>query len=177
MTGSYALVYWLPQIVRQLAIAGSELGIGTLSALPQVGVVAGLFLNARLSDRRGERLWHTAAGALLAGLALLTATLLPVGPGVLVMLVIAGFGTGAAQGVFWTVPAALQIGGGQVPIGVIAAISMAGTAGGVVGPSMMGWLVERMGNHAPAIMILAGFLLLAALLLALNARRYNRRTP
>jgi ACS family tartrate transporter-like MFS transporter len=177
MTGSYALVYWLPQIVRQLAIAGSELGIGTLSALPQVGVVAGLFLNARLSDRRGERLWHTAAGALLAGLALLTATMLPVGPGVLVMLVIAGFGTGAAQGVFWTVPAALQIGGGQVPIGVIAAISMAGTAGGVVGPSMMGWLVERMGNHAPAIMILAGFLLLAALLLALNARRYNRRQP
>jgi hypothetical protein len=52
---------------------------------------------------------------------------------------------------------------------------MAGTAGGVVGPSMMGRLVERMGHHGPAIMILAGFLLLAALLLALNARQYNRR--
>src|SRR6185369_14377294 len=95
MTGSYALVYWLPQIVRQLAIAGSELMIGTLSALPQAGMVAGLYLNARLSDRRGERLWHTAAGALLAGIALLSATMLPVGPGVLVMLVIAGCGIGA----------------------------------------------------------------------------------
>lgn len=175
MTGSYALVYWLPQIVRQLAIADSEFMIGTLSALPQAGLVAGLFLNARLSDRRGERLWHTAAGALLGGIALMGATALPVGPAVLVMLVIAGFGLGAAQGVFWTVPAALQIGGGLVPIGVIAAISMAGTAGGIVGPSMMGWLVERFGSHAPAIIILAGFLLLAALLLGIQASRQIRR--
>jgi ACS family tartrate transporter-like MFS transporter len=175
MTGSYALVYWLPQIVRQLAIADTEFMIGTLSALPQAGLVAGLFLNARLSDRRGERLWHTAAGALLGGIALMAATALPVGPAVLVMLVLAGFGLGAAQGVFWTVPAALQIGGGLVPIGVIAAISMAGTAGGIVGPSMMGWLVERFGSHAPAIIILAGFLLLAALLLGIHASRHGGR--
>jgi ACS family tartrate transporter-like MFS transporter len=177
MTGSYALVYWLPQIVRQLAIADSEFMIGTLSALPQAGLVTGLFLNARLSDRRGERLRHTAAGALLAGLALIVATLLPVGPAVLAMLVVAGFGLGAAQGVFWTVPAALGIGGGQVPIGVIAAISMAGTAGGIVGPSMMGALVEQLGSHSPAIWILAGFLLLAALLLVLHAARGNRSNP
>jgi ACS family tartrate transporter-like MFS transporter len=177
MTGSYALVYWLPQIVRQLAIADSEFMIGTLSALPQAGLVAGLFFNARLSDWRGERLWHTAAGALLAGLALIAATTLPVGFAVLVMLVIAGFGIGAAQGVFWTVPAALGIGGGQVPIGIIAAVSMAGTAGGIVGPSMMGALVERLGSHAPAIMILAGFLLLAALLLAIHAYYQFKRAP
>ncbi len=171
MTGSYALVYWLPQIVRQLAIADSEWLIGTLSALPQAGLVSGLFLNARHSDRRGERLWHTAAGALLAGAALFAADAMPVGPAVLVMLVIAGFGIGASQGVFWTVPASLGIGGGQVPIGVIAALSMAGTAGGVVGPTMMGWLMERSGTHTLAIMILATFLLLAALLLGVTARQ------
>ena len=175
MTGSYALVYWLPQIVRQLAIADSEWLIGTLSALPQAGLVAGLFLNARHSDRNGERLWHTAAGAVLAGIALFAAVAMPVGPAVLGMLVIAGFGIGASQGVFWTVPAALGIGGGQVPIGVIAAVSMAGTAGGVVGPTMMGWLVERSGSHALAIMILAGFLLLAALLLGIAATRRMQR--
>lgn len=174
MTGSYALVYWLPQIVRQLAIAESELLIGTLSALPQAGLVTGLFLNARHSDRDGERLWHTAAGALLAGIALIIAVALPVGPAVLAMLVIAGFGIGASQGVFWTVPAALGIGGGEAPVGVIAAVSMAGTAGGVVGPSMMGRLVERAGSHAPAILILASFLLLAALLLAITAKARRR---
>jgi ACS family tartrate transporter-like MFS transporter len=95
-----------------------------------------------------------------------------------VRLVIAGLGLGAAQGVFWTVPASLEIGGGQVPIGVIAAISMAGTAGGIVGPWMMGALVERVGSHTPAIMILASFLLLAALILGIAAvRARHRRTP
>lgn len=162
MTGSYALVYWLPQIVRQLAIADTELLIGTLSALPQAGVVAGLFLNARHSDRTGERLRHAAAGALLAGIALVVAVFLPVGVSVLALLVVAGFGFGATQGVFWTVPQALGIGGGNVPVGVIAAISMAGTAGGIVGPAMLGWLLEISGSHVAGILVLAGFILLAA---------------
>jgi len=142
-----------------------------------VGLVSGLFLNARHSDRRGERLWHTAAGAMLAGFGLIAAAALPVGPSVLMMLVVAGFGLGAAQGVFWTVPAALGIGGGAVPIGVIAAVSMAGTAGGIVGPTLMGWLVERVGSHAPAIVILAGCLLLAAVMLAIAASRQQRSVP
>src|SRR5690606_34002876 len=150
-----------------LALARSELLIGTLSALPQAGVVAGLFLNARHSDRSGERLRHSAVGALLAGVALAVAVLLPEGPAVLVLLVIAGFGFGATQGVFWTVPQALGIGGGHVPVGVIAAISMAGTAGGLVGPVMLGWLLEASGSHVAGILVLASFLLVASAALAL----------
>jgi ACS family tartrate transporter-like MFS transporter len=165
MTGAYALVYWLPQIVRQLALADSELLIGALSALPQAGVVAGLFLNARRSDRRHERLRHSAAGAALAGAGLLVAVLLPQGVGVLALLVVAGFGLGAIQGVFWTVPQALGIGGGHVPVGVIAAISMAGTAGGIVGPLMLGWLRDISGTHMTGILVLAAFPLLAAAML------------
>jgi ACS family tartrate transporter-like MFS transporter len=170
MTGAYALVFWLPQIVRQLGLADREFLIGTLSALPQVGLLAGLFLNARLSDRSGERLMHTAAGAALAGLALLVALTLPQGVGVLAVLVMAGLGLGAAQGVFWTVPPALGIGGGQVPVGVITAINMAGTVGGVVGPWLLGWLLERSGNHAPGIGLLAGCLVFAAVILTWSAR-------
>jgi len=172
MTGSYALVYWLPQIVRQLALARSEWLIGTLSALPQAALVAGLFLNARHSDRTGERLGHTAIGALLAGAALVLAVLLPVGTGTLALLVVAGFGIGANQGVFWALPGALGIGGGQVPVGVIALVSMAGTAGGVVGPAMLGWMFEHSGSHVAGILVLAGFLLVAAALL----QGWKRRT-
>ena len=167
MTGSYALVFWLPQIVRQLALARAEWLIGTLSALPQAALVLGLFLNARHSDRSGERVGHTAIGAVVAGLALVVAILLPVGAGVLALLVVAGFGIGASQGVFWTLPGALGIGGGQVPVGVIAVVSMAGTAGGIVGPSLLGRMFERTGGHATGILVLACFLLLAAALLAL----------
>ncbi len=167
MTGSYALVYWLPQIVRQMALADSEWLIGSLSALPQAGLVAGLFLNARHSDARGERLVHTAAGALLAGLALALAVFLSANALILALLVLAGFGLGATQGVFWTLPAALGIGEGHVPVGVIAAISMAGTTGGIVGPLMLGHLREVSGSHQAGILVLASFLLLGAVLLGL----------
>jgi nitrate/nitrite transporter NarK len=67
--------------------------------------------------------------------------------------------------VFWTLPASLGVGGGQVPVGVIAVISMAGTAGGIVGPAMLGRLFELSGSHVAGILILAGFLLLASVLL------------
>jgi ACS family tartrate transporter-like MFS transporter len=174
MTGSYALVFWLPQIVRQLALARAEWLIGTLSALPQAALVLGLFFNARHSDHSGERVLHTAVGAVLAGLALVVAILLPVGTGVLVLLMMAGFGIGASQGVFWALPAALGIGGGQVPVGVIAVVSMAGTAGGIVGPSLLGRMFERTGGHAAGILVLAGFLLLAAALLATWRLRASR---
>jgi MFS transporter, ACS family, tartrate transporter len=176
MTGSYALVYWLPQIVRQLALARSEWMIGTLSALPQAALVLGLFLNARHSDRTGERLGHIALGAVIAGIALLVAVLLPVGPGVLALLVVAGFGIGANQGVFWTLPSALGIGGGQVPVGVIAVVSMAGTAGGVVGPAMLGRMFELTGSHVGGILVLAGFLFLASALLLAWRIRAGRET-
>jgi ACS family tartrate transporter-like MFS transporter len=174
MTGSYALVYWLPQIVRQMALADSEWLIGTLSALPQAGLVVGLLLNARHSDRSGERLVHTATGALLAGLALALAVFLSANAAILALLVVAGFGLGATQGVFWTLPSALGIGNGQVPVGVIAAVSMAGTAGGVVGPLMLGRLREVSGSHQSGILVLAGFLLLGAALLALWRIRMTR---
>jgi len=166
MTGSYALVFWLPQLVRQLALADSEFLIGTLSALPQVSLVAGLLLNARHSDRTGERLWHVGVGAAVAGVALLAATLLPVGWLSLALLVVAGGGLGAAQGVFWTVPAALGIGNGRVPVGVIAFISMFGTAGGILGPTLIGWVREGTGSFMPAIAALAALLILACAVIA-----------
>ena len=176
MTGSYALVYWLPQIVRQMALANSEWLIGTLSALPQAGLMAGLYLNARHSDRCGERRLHTAAGAAVAGLALIAAVCLTQSAAILALLIVAGFGLGATQGVFWTLPAAMNIGAGRVPVGVIALISMAGTAGGIIGPLLLGRLRELTGTHQSGILALAAMLLLAAALLAFGGNRHKDGT-
>lgn len=170
MSGSYALVFWLPQLVRQIAAGGSEFEIGVLSALPQLGLAAGLILNGRHSDRSGERLWHVGLPALIGGAAMLVAAFLPVGWPVLALLILAAIGIGAAQGVFWTVPAAIGIGGGNVPVGVIALISMFGTAGGIVGPMMTGAIVQRTGSFAPAIGVLAA-MLIASLLVILSLRQ------
>jgi len=42
---------------------------------------------------------------------------------------------------------------------------MAGTAGGIVGPSMLGRLVDSTGSHTAGILVLAAFLIVAAVLL------------
>ena len=172
MTGSYALVFWLPQLVRQLAIGGSEFAIATLSALPLVGLAIGLMANGRHSDRTGERLLHVGIPSALAGAAMLVAAQLAPGWPVLALLCVAGLGIGAAQGVFWAIPGAVRIGGGSVPAGAIAWISMAGTAGGIVGPYLTGALVGRSGNFSLAITLLASLLILAVPTLI----PFNRKT-
>ncbi len=161
MTGSYALVFWLPQLVRQLAVADSEFMIGTLSALPMAGLALGLMLNGRHSDRAGERLLHVGIPSALAGLAMMVAAFLDPGWPVLALLTLTGFGVGAAQGVFWTIPGAVRLGGDKVPVGAIALISMFGTAGGIVGPWLTGELVENTGNFSLAIGVLAALLVVA----------------
>jgi ACS family tartrate transporter-like MFS transporter len=168
MTGSYALVFWLPQLVRQLAPEASEVMIGTLSALPLAALALGLLVNGKLSDKRQERLRHTGFPAAAAGAAMLVAAFLPLGWPVLALLCLAGLGIGAAQGVFWAIPAAVRLGGNRVPVGAIALISMFGTAGGVIGPWLTGALVASSGGFALAIGLLASLLVLALPVLAVD---------
>lgn len=175
MTGAYALVFWLPQLVRQLELGGSELAIGTLSALPLLGLAIGLMVNGRRSDRTGERLRHTGVPSAAAGIAMLAAALLEPGWPVLALLVVAGLGIGAAQGVFWAIPGQLRIGGDKLPVGAIALISMFGTAGGIIGPWLTGGLVATTGSFSAAIAVLASLLILA--LPAIALRPSAHRSP
>lgn len=168
MTGSYALAFWLPQLVRGLYPGGGEFTIGTLSALPMLGLAIGLLVNGRLSDRSGERLLNTGIPSALAGAAMLAAAVLQPGWPVLALLVVAGFGIGAAQGVFWAIPGAVRLGGGEVPVGAIAVISMFGTAGGIVGPWLTGLLVAGTGSFSLAIGLLASLMIAALPVLALD---------
>ena len=92
---------------------------------------------------------------------MLAAAALPPGWPVLALLCVAGLGIGAAQGVFWAVPSAVRLGGGSVPAGAIALISMFGTAGGVIGPWVTGALVARGGGFSLAIGLLASLLIIA----------------
>ena len=161
MTGSYALVFWLPQLIRQLDLGSSELMIGTLSALPLAGIAIGLLINGKRSDRKQERLRHTGIPAAAAGLCMLTAAFLQPGWPVLALLCLAGLGIGAAQGVFWAIPGTVRLGGDRVPVGAIALISMFGTSGGIIGPWLTGSLLASTGNFAVAIGLLAALLVLA----------------
>jgi ACS family tartrate transporter-like MFS transporter len=175
MTGSYALAFWLPQLVREIGVSGSEFRIGTLSALPMLGLAVGLIVNGRLSDRAGERLLHVGLPSAGAGLAMLVAAFLEPGWPVLALLVLTGVGIGAAQGVFWAVPGAVRVGGNRVPVEAIALISMFGTAGGIIGPWLTGVLIQASGSFSLAIALLA-LLLIAALLVMVPGRAAQARS-
>jgi MFS-type transporter involved in bile tolerance (Atg22 family) len=51
---------------------------------------------------------------------------------------------------------------------------MAGTAGGIVGPLMLGWLRDISGTHMAGILALAAFPLVAAVILELWRRPMRR---
>jgi ACS family tartrate transporter-like MFS transporter len=172
MTGSYALLFWLPQLVRQMDPGGSELRIGIVSALPQAGVVLGMVVNGRRSDRAGERRWHTGLPAIVGGVLLLIGGLLPPGWGAMAAIIGAGIGIGATQAVFWAVPASLGIGDGRVSVAAIAVISMFGTAGGIIGPVMIGVVRQATGSFAISLAALALLLVLAGCVIA----PFNRRS-
>jgi MFS transporter, ACS family, tartrate transporter len=172
MTGSYGLVFWLPQVLSRVSPGRSPLGIGLISALPWAALGAGMLASAWHSDRTQERFWHVALASLAAA-ACLAGAFHP-GPEALAFgcLVASGLALGATQGPFWAIPTGLFQ--GPAAAGAIAAVNMSGTAGGIVGPALIGMIRERTGSFEMSMSILAA--LLAATPLALAPLRNLRQS-
>jgi predicted MFS family arabinose efflux permease len=171
LSGSYGVIYWLPQVVQSLT-GLSSLGIGMVGALPWIGVVVGMYANARHSDYTGERYWHVGLPALLAAAMLLLAW--QAGPGALALaaLLLAGLGLGSAQGAFWALPTPL-LRPESFSVAVVA-INILGSAGGLVMPQLMGIARERSGGFALPTLLVVGVLLVAAVLVVAIHLRYRR---
>ncbi len=160
LTGSYGLIYWLPLVIKQVS-THSNLMISVFSALPWIGIGIGMVVNANHSDKKQERHLHVALPALLAAAGLTLATMFGTNALALVLLVIGGYGIGASQGTFWTLPTSL-IPAAILPIG-IALINMAGNLGGVFGPWMIGLVRQRTGSFDLPVYCIAAILVMAAL--------------
>jgi ACS family tartrate transporter-like MFS transporter len=130
-----------------------------------------MVVNGRRSDRAGERRWHTGLPAIAGGVLLLIGGLLPPGWAAMAAIIGAGIGIGATQAVFWAVPASLGIGEGRVSVAAIAVISMFGTAGGIIGPVMIGVVRQATGSFAISLAALALLLVLAGCVIAPLNRR------
>jgi ACS family tartrate transporter-like MFS transporter len=167
LSGAYGLIFWLPQVVASLTDL-NPLQIGFVGALPWVGVALGMAFNSAHSDRTGERYWHVALPALLAALALLAAWLQGPGFVALVALLLVGLGLGSAQGAFWALPTAL-LQPAALTVSVVT-INIAGSAGGLVMPHLMGYARERSGGYAAPTLLVVAVLLFAALLVAVISR-------
>jgi len=167
LSGSYGIIFWLPQMVKQLTSL-SPFEIGLVNALPWAGNAIGIYVGSTSSDRTGERFWHIAGPAFVAALAILGAAAAGASVVGLVILLVAGFSLGAAQGAFWALPTRMFT-PATFAVGAVA-INITGSSGGLVVPWVVGFVRERSGGFGGPTLLVAGFLLAAALIvLALRA--------
>lgn len=165
LIGANGMIFWLPQIIKELSSFGA-VAIGMVSAAPWVGVGLGMLVNSWHSDRTQERFWHVGLALLLAMTALCVASTLQPGALALLLLVVAGFGLGSAQGVFWSIPTAFLH--PATAAAGITLINLVGNLGSLAGPYAIGVIRANSTSFAApvwfvALVMGAGALLLAAL--------------
>jgi ACS family tartrate transporter-like MFS transporter len=141
----YAVGFFLPTILTELM--GWTTGeAGRAIALMGVLAAAAMLLNARHSDRSGERRWHTVVPMLMIGVAMLVAGLHLRGAVAAVALLSFVVWNAALQGPMLAV--ATKVFPGKNTALAIATMNMCGISGGFVGPYVMGWLREVAGGYA-----------------------------
>jgi cyanate permease len=172
-TCSYAIVFWLPQIIKDLGLGNVEVGL--VNAIPFVlGMVLMIWL-ARRSDRTGERFWHSAAPVFVGAAGLVIAA---TGSGALfqaVGLLLSYSVLIAFTGTFFVLPSTF------LPAQVVAAgvgfVILVGNVGGIIGPYMTGRLKEASEGLSLTLVVLAVILSLAAgLVLVLRRLATTRPT-
>jgi ACS family 4-hydroxyphenylacetate permease-like MFS transporter len=169
-----ALSVWTPLILRSISQESSNVTIGILSAIPQVCTIVAMVWWSKSSDRRNERKVNTLLPYLFAAAGwILTATS---GDPMLQFtgIVMASSGAFAAMVIFWTTPdRAISLRGRAVGIAVINATGMTGAA---LGPLLMGWMKDVTGNFNAGIFMVAGFLVLGAIVISLIPMKHSAQS-
>jgi D-galactonate transporter len=149
---NYGSSFFLPQIVKAFGLSNAQTGF--VSALPYVVGLFAIVLWSQRSDRKRERVFHTAFPLFIgaAGIAVSTALDNPVWK--MVALSIAGFGIFGNLPVFWTLPTAFL--SGPAAAGGIAMINSIGNLAGFFGPDVMGRLKDLTGTYTAGLLTLSG---------------------
>jgi MFS family permease len=171
--GLYGVSFWLPTIIKRTGV-NDPLAIGLLSAIPFAAAVVAMILVARSADKRRERRWHVAvpgfAGAL--GLVLSVAWAHDVTLA-MIALTLATMGIMTTLPLFWSLPTAMLAGTGAAA--GIAMINSVGNLAGFVSPYLVGWLKDLTASTDSGMYLLAGCLVLGALLALSVPRRLVAR--
>lgn len=169
----YAFGFFLPQIL-QAAFAGTPFQIGLLSAIPYLAGAVGMVVTSRHSDRTGERRWHVALGAAVAGTAFVGTALVQGLVPSLVLLSIAMLGLASMFGPFWTLATSFVHGVGAAA--GIALINSVGNVGGFVGPYGIGFLRDATGGFSAGLVAIGMVVILGGVLVLAVPDRHAPRT-
>jgi ACS family tartrate transporter-like MFS transporter len=167
----YGITFWLPQIVQGFS-GMRALAVGLITTIPWIGAAIGMVLLSRNSDASGERRWHVAMSAVGGAAGLIAAGLLHNPMLELAALSLAAAGIWGTLGPFWALSSESLAGTGAAA--GIALINSVGNLGGFLGPYLVGWIRDRTGSFTLALVALAMFPLVGALV-TLSSRHATSR--
>lgn len=172
--GIYAVSFWLPSIIKADGVTDT-MQIGLYSMIPYVCAAIAMVVIGRLSDRRGERRFHSAVPALIGAIALAVATTANGNLAVsLVGMTIATSMIWAAYTVFWAIPS--QYLKGDAAAGGIALINTIGLIGGFLSPTIIGAIHSATGSMAAGLLVMVALLVAGAAVLVANRLPASRDT-
>lgn len=166
LIGLNGVYYWLPQILKSFGL--STVTVGFVSAIPNFVSAIGMVLWARSSDRTGKRVAHVVATCLVGASALALSGLFEARILVMTGLGVALIGGFGFLATFWALPSTFLT--GRAAAGGFGLILSIGNSSGFFGPYIVGWIKEETRGYNGSLMVLAGFLVVAALLTLTFAR-------
>jgi ACS family tartrate transporter-like MFS transporter len=170
--GLYVLAFFLPQVVsdlqEQFGVRFSLVEIGLITAVPYVVASVAMVLNARHSDRTGERRLHVAVPAFLGAAGVAVALYLDSPYLVMAAMTLCAVGVYSAIPVIWQLPSAFLTGVGAAA--GIALINSFGNLSGFVGPYLTGWLQDLTGSFRGGMFVVAAFMVLSGVIVLLVGR-------
>jgi nitrate/nitrite transporter NarK len=170
---SACLSIWQPQIIKSFGLTNMQTGF--LNALPFGVASVIMVLWGRMSDRTGERVWHTAVplaitAATLAS-TLLTNSLLPT----IAILCLAVTGTYAIKGPFWALSTE-WLSAGTAAAG-IAQINAIGNLGGFLGTYLLGVIKDATGSYGLGLLPLVVLTAAGSIVVLIMGRGQPRQVP
>lgn len=171
------LTFWIPTVIREAGFT-STMQVGWIAGAAYLLGAAGMIINGRHSDHRGEVRWHFAGSTLLGAVGMLALAVTMGMDSIPVMvaltaMVLALVGTMSAIPVFWQMPNML-LSGGAAAVGVALINSVANLAG-FGAPYLMGVIKASTGKVAPGLYLVAIVEALAAVLAIAFVARIQRR--
>jgi len=168
LVGTGGVFFWLPTIIRKAGVHDIAT-VGLLSAIPFAAAIVIQYLNARHSDRTGERRWHVAIPAIVAGIGWIALPSVQNSiPLSLAMLTLVTAGTFSLTGPFWILPA--QFLSGTALAAGIALLSTLAGIGSVFSPMLVGWLSSTTGSLATGQYYFGAWMLVGAFTLLLGVK-------